>query len=520
MFRAARQRVAHRRKRCSVRRPARLNAVVRVPPCPIEPLMTFLSTRLLALCMTLCGLPAAATAAELHRDDVLGTSLDLRIDAPDAQARAAGHAALAEIERLDAVLSRWRQNSELNRFNASTTPQPLSSDLRAVLALCEQWRERSEGLFSCRLGALAQRWRQAQDSGVLPPREELRALASAAASAEVSLDDRQPVTRPQAVVFDVDALAKGYIIDRALAAARAAAPAATAIGLDIGGDARYWQASGAGQAWPVGVADARAPRDNRPALATVGLRSQAIAASGHATRGYTVGRRQYSHILDPWSGWPMQFAPSATVVAPDASSADALATALSVMPIRSGLELADAMPGVAALILSDTGTAFTSQRWPALLVAGSGQATAPEQLVIDYQVPALESERYHAPYLALWIAREDGSPVRQLLVLGERSRYLQDLPQWWRRYGRDDLPAIQGIARPTRMPGRYSVAWDGRDDLGQALTPGVYRLQVEAARQGGGHEFLSVPVDTGQRTGVPVRAQGRSEIGTLQVSRP
>ncbi|MGF6416877.1 thiamine biosynthesis lipoprotein [Stenotrophomonas sp. AN71] len=513
--------VAHRLTFHSAYRSARLQWAARAALCLLESSMKPFPLLLLATGMALSGLHAGATsAAALHRDDVLGTSLDLRIDAPAAQAAAGERAALAEIDRLDAVLSRWRGDSELSRFNASVGPQDLSRDLRAVLRLCEEWRARTEGLFSCRLGALAQRWRQAQDSGALPAREELRALASAAAAAEISLDDDQPATRPQAVVFDVDALAKGYIIDRALAAARAASPAATAIGLDIGGDARYWQASGAGQPWPVGVADARAPRDNPPALATVALRSQAIASSGHATRGYTVGRRHYSHILDPWSGWPMQFAPSATVVAADAASADALATALSVMPIRSGLELADAMPEVAALILSDTGTAFASQRWPALLVPGSDQAAAPEQLVIDYQVPSLPSERYHAPYLALWISHEDGSPVRQLLVLGERSRYLQDLPQWWRRYGRDDLPAIQGIARPTRMPGRYSVAWDGRDDRGRALPPGPYRVQVEAARQGGGHEFLSVPIDTGQGRGLPTIAQGSSEIGAVQISRP
>ena len=194
--------------------------------------MTSFSNLLLATCVTLCGLHAgSASAAELHRDDVLGTSLDLRIDAPAAQAAAAGRAALAEIERLDALLSRWRADSELSRFNATTAPQDLSHDLRAVLRLCEEWRARTEGLFSCRLGGLAQRWQQAQESGVLPTREALRALASDANAAEVRLDDRQPVARPPAVIFDVDALAKGYIIDRALAAARAAAPAATALWL-------------------------------------------------------------------------------------------------------------------------------------------------------------------------------------------------------------------------------------------------------------------------------------------------
>lgn len=461
---------------------------------------------------------ATVAAAPLHRDDVLGTSLDLRIEAPPAQVAAGERAALAEIERLDAVLSRWRADSELSRFNGSSGPQHLSSDLHAVLSACEQWRARTEGYFSCRLGGPAQRWREAQASGVLPPRDALRTMASAAADADFSLEAGRPVQRPTAVIFDVDGLAKGYIIDRAMAAARAAAPEATAISLDIGGDARYWQARPEGDAWPVGVADARTPRDNRPTLATLALRSQAIAASGHATRGYTIGRRHYSHLLDPWSGWPMQFAPAATIVAADATRADALATALSVMPIRAGLELADALPEVAALVLSETGTAFTSQRWPALLLADAGAAAGPEQLVVDYQIPMQASDRYHAPYLALWIARADGSPVRQLLVLGERSRYLQDLPQWWRRYGRDDLPAIQGIVRPTRLPGRYSVAWDGRSDLGLAMPPGQYRLQVEAAREGGGHEFLSVPVDTAQGRALQIQAQGTSEIGALQVS--
>lgn len=479
--------------------------------------MTRFCTLLRVASAMLWWLPAVSvSAAALHRDDVLGTSLDLHIDAPTAQAAAGERAVLAEIARLDAVLSAWRADSELSRFNASTGPQDLSRDLRAVLTLCEQWRLRTDGLFSCRLGRLARRWREAQDTGVPPPRDELRAMAAAAAAAEFPVAEGMPVHRPADVVFDVDGLAKGYIIDRALEAARAAAPAARGIRLDIGGDARYWQADGAGQAWQVGVADARAPRDNGPALATVALRSHAIAASGHASRGYAIGPRHYSHILDPWSGWPMQFAPAATVVAADASSADALATALSVMPVRAGLELADALPGVAALALSDTGIAFASQRWPLLLAPGAAGPTSPEQLFIEYQIPHLASERYHAPYLALWIARDDGSPVRQLLVLGERSRYLRDLPQWWRSYGRDDLPAIQAIARPTRLPGRYSIAWDGRDDRGLAMPEGRYRLQVEAARQGGGHELLSVPVDTGQP--MDLKTQGASEIGTLQVS--
>ncbi|WP_164273487.1 DUF2271 domain-containing protein [Stenotrophomonas sp. B1-1] len=471
---------------------------------------------LLALAASWLAVPAAVAAPQIfHRDDVLGTSLDISVDASEAPAQAALQAVLAETARLDGVLSRWRDDSELTRFNTHSGPQTVSPDLRAVLQLCEHWRQRSEGIFSCRLGRAAERWRQAASSGVLPPRDELRALASAAAQAEFEPARSGALTRPEAVVFDVDGVAKGYILDRALDVARKAAPAARAIKIDIGGDARYWQAAGQTAPWQVGVADARRPRDNGTPLATLALRDGAIAGSGHATRGYTVGRRHYSHILDPFSGWPMQFAPAATVVAPDAASADVLATALSVMPIRDGLALADALPDVAAFVLSDTGVSFVSQRWPALLADAPPRAENLERLVVDYQIPQLAAERYFAPYLALWVTTADGTLVRQLLVLGTRSRYLQSLPQWWRRYGGDDLPAIQGIARPTRLPGEYSLAWDGRDDRGQTVADGEYLLQVEAARQAGGHEFLSLPFTLKQGRAVDSQHRGQSEIGTL-----
>src|SRR3546814_11106791 len=74
--------------------------------------------------------------------------------------------------------------------------------------------------------------------------------------------------------------------------------------------------------WQVAIADPRQPLDNAPGIARVQLRSQAIAASGHGSRGYTIGRRHLSHIIDPLDGWPLSYAPSAAVVAADAATAD------------------------------------------------------------------------------------------------------------------------------------------------------------------------------------------------------
>ncbi len=455
------------------------------------------------------GAAWAAAPTTVQREGVLGTSFEMQVAGGEGEAARAIDAALGEITRLERELSTWRDDSALSKYNAGHLP----ADVARVLALCERWRVETSDAFSCRLGALIAQWRQADAEDRMPGRPELRrqarALSAIALPAKGRLD-------PQAGLrFDVDGIAKGYILDRALERARRAAPAATGIRIDIGGDAVYWGGPDDGAHWRVDVAEPKRPLDNAPGIAQVALRSQAIAASGHHSRGYRIGRRQLSHILDPQEGWPVTYAPAAIVVAADAATADALATALTVLPIRDGPALADRIDGAAALIVGDAGVPFTSSRWPQLLAAVAQDATATtHRVLIDYEIPAQDAPRYRQPYLALWIEREDGQPVRQLHVLGDRSRWLGELPRWWRHYGRNDPAAALGIARPTRAPGQYTIAWDGRDDFGRMQPEGRYLLRVEAAREHGGHEDLSIPFALGDRQ-LELQQHGHGEVGRI-----
>jgi thiamine biosynthesis lipoprotein len=456
-----------------------------------------------------------------HRDGVLGTSFEMIIVGLDEKAQNAVVAAtLAEIQRLEKVLSSWQPDSELSRVNSAASPVDVSVELAEVLGLCEEWRRRTGGAFSCRLGELIRQWRALEGTSDLPDRTALRKLARTLDRLEVAVRQNDFV-RPAPLRWDVDGVAKGYVLDKALGVARRHAPRASGISIDIGGDAIYFGRAAEGKPWRIAVADPRGPRDNTGFLATLALPEDAgIASSGHASRGVRVANRHFSHVLDPLQGWPAQYAPAATVVAKDAATADALATALSVLPIRKGLDLIERIPDAQALLVSESGKAFVSSGWYGLL--------APEErhdppwspgfeFVVDYEIPQRDATNYRRPYLAIWIAEKGSSaPLRQLLLLGDSERWMQEVRTWWRRAGRQDESAIHGIVRPTRRPGTYSVAWDGRDEHGHGLPAGEYLLCIEAAREHGEREYLELPVRVG-RESFTLRHRGTREVGRVEV---
>lgn len=481
--------------------------------------------------------PAAATPADrqahrFHEDHVLGTSLDvIAVTLDAATARRALDAVRAEIARLDAVLSGWRADSELSRLNRLHAPTKMSADLWHVVSAAESWRTATGGAFSGRLGTVIEHWRQAAEAGQLPDSRQLQQLAARAEAAEVPLDaGQQQVTRPEGVVFALDALAKGYVIDAAVQAARRAEPELAGLMVDIGGDVRCFGCAPRAEGWRVGVAGAGQGADNAPVAVTVLLRGdQAIATSGRGARDLAVAGQVFSHTLSPASGLSVEGVHSATVIANNAADADALATALSVMPLEQGLALADRLEGVAALLQGADGRQWTSQRWARHLLANDEPrfvlaATANDgaeawprdfNVSIAYEVPRIQSESYRAPYVTIWITDENKQLVRTLVVLGADPKWIDSNYIWWRRYGRK-MPALDTIAKPTRQPGRYSVSWDGLDDAGARVGQGKYIVHVEASREHGTHTYQSFEIELGSK-GIEKALPAKEEMGNVRL---
>ena len=131
--------------------------------------------------------------------------------------------------------------------------------------------------------------------------------------------------------------------------------------------------------WGVGIQDPRYPDDRTRLFTAVHVRDQAVVTSGHYARGYTVEGRRFSHIIDPRTGWPVnERLASVTVVAPDAATADGLATAIAVLGVEKGMELVEKTAGVECFLLELAETPDDGAEPPAFIAHRSSGFAALE----------------------------------------------------------------------------------------------------------------------------------------------
>jgi thiamine biosynthesis lipoprotein len=402
-------------------------------------------------------------------DHVIGTSLDLVVWASDVGlADTARDAILGEILRLSSVLNTRDPDSEISVLGEASGPIR-SRDLSQVLAAYDHWERRTAGLLSI------------HPAGPGSPR-------------------------------NVDALGKAYIIDRAVEAAKLAAPGAQGL-LNIGGDIVLW-----GRAEEVAIADPASPQDNAPPLARVSFRDGAIATSGTYARG--------AHLLDGRTGQPVGRGVSSTVVARNAVIANALATTLCVTGAGEGLRLVESTPGAEALRVDANGlvqrtSGFARLERPiALRTALPADWPTGFELTIALTIKEGQPAGGRGggrggfggpggpggfggrgflkrPYVAVWVENTAGKLVRVLAFWADKPRYYTELSSFFTVAGRNQN-VLYSMARATRSPGSYQLLWDGLDEQHKPVPSGSYTIVVETNQEHGTYAKQDGAIDCAQ----------------------
>jgi thiamine biosynthesis lipoprotein len=264
--------------------------------------------------------------------------------ADEAAAMQAARAAFDRVRALDAVMSDYRPDSELNRLSATAGEWvPVSAELFSVLALAREIADATGGAFDPTVGPLVALWRESRASGALPSVARLADARARSGWPRLELDPATLSVRLAArgMRLDLGGIAKGFILDRALSAARATG--VSRILIEAGGDIVVGDAPPGREGWTIDVDDV----DDELARRAAALTNAALATSGASVQFVEIDGVRYSHVVDPMTGLGLTSSRVSRVIAGDGATADALATAIGVAGPESIPRLLAAFPGVA-----------------------------------------------------------------------------------------------------------------------------------------------------------------------------
>jgi FAD:protein FMN transferase len=307
------------------------------------------------LLLAACGAPTAGPpAAKVERARVaMGSELRLTAwSADELAAVAAFEEVFAEFDRLDALLSVWRDGSDAQRLNAAAGLHPVtvSTEMLEVLAAAREIGDWTEGKFDITFSALSDLWKFDHDQdNSIPSMDAIR--------------PRLPLIDYQRVEFDPAAktafipqkgmrvhfggIGKGYAVDRAVASLRRRGLRDFMV--QAGGD-MYVAGRRGDRPWRLGIQDPRGPADS--IFASLQLSDATFSTSGDYERFFIKDGRRFHHIIDPDRGEPASLCRSVTIVSDRAVVADGLSTGVFVLGPEKGMALVERLPQVEGVIVT------------------------------------------------------------------------------------------------------------------------------------------------------------------------
>ncbi len=317
-----------------------------------------MSSRFLPLLLTFLLL-GTAPAREVTRltlyetvEPHMGTLFKIKLYSTDKQsAMAASRAAFARITQLDDRLSDYKPDSELNLATRAATSHPvhISNDLMTVLKASQKLSGATDGAFDVTIGSLTKLWRNARTSGQLPGSAAINAARGRCGYRKMHLDESSGTLKldMENMQLDLGAIAKGYAADQALAVISQMGIQSALVAAS--GDLAFSESPPDQPGWKIGI-DSLDGAD-KPFTRVLFLSNAAVSTSGGTEQFLQAGGHRFSHIINPETGMGLESDIAVTTVSRYGITADAAATAVSVLGCDKGLAFVEGQPGLAAFIL-------------------------------------------------------------------------------------------------------------------------------------------------------------------------
>lgn len=291
----------------------------------------------------------------------MGSRFEITVVAKDSiEAKDYIDAAVVEITRIEKLISSWdlaSQTSEINR-NAGIKPVKVDEELYNLIGRSVEISKLTDGAFDISFASMDKIWKFDGSMTEMPSEEAIKQSVEKVGYQNIILDPENFTVflKLEGMKIGFGAIGKGYAADKAkiLLMER---------GVDAGiinasGDMNTWGNQPDGEFWKVAITN---PMDKNKAFALLPLYNNAVVTSGNYEKYVTFNEIRYTHIIDPRTGYPATGIISATVFAPKAEIADALATSIFVMGREVGIDFINQLPKIECIIIDEKGEVFTSK---------------------------------------------------------------------------------------------------------------------------------------------------------------
>lgn len=315
-----------------------------------------------AFILLLLLLPRLASAQQRAYERellLMGTAFQISVVSDnEKRASTAIDAAIAEIQRIEGLISGWKETSETSEINrnAGIKPVIVSPELFQLIERSIKVSDLTEGAFDITFAGMGDLYSFDKTEHLLPNDSTVKKHLDNVGYQHIMLDKRNSSVylQKKGMKIGFGAIGKGY-------AANKAKQLLIKLGFENGvvnaaGDLNAW-GSNIIKPWSIGIAD---PENHDNIIASLEATNQSIVTSGNYEKYFTHEGKRYSHIINPRTGYPATGLKSVTIIAPDAELADALATSVFVMGRQSGLEMIEQLKGVECLLIDDDNKVWSS----------------------------------------------------------------------------------------------------------------------------------------------------------------
>jgi len=269
--------------------------------------------------------------------------------------------AIAEVQRIEQLLTTFRDSSQTNQINAMAGKEPVRVDAEVfdLIERAQKISELTQGAFDITYGSIDKRlWNFDRTMTSLPDTETAKASVRLINFRNVVLDREHSTVflKHAGMRIGFGGIGKGYAADCAKKVMRAEGVEGGIV--NAAGDLTVWGNQPNGKPWTIGIAD---PDSRDLPFGSVMLTDTSVATSGNYEKFVMIGGKRYSHTIDPKTGLPVHGIKSATIITPIAELADAMATPVMVMGIKAGLNLINQMQGIACIIVDENDQLYTSK---------------------------------------------------------------------------------------------------------------------------------------------------------------